>query len=125
MNISTEAQTAPKFPIVYAMEVDAPNGAGEFAHGDLALFNTIEHPAQGDVVCVHLRRGGAVLLTMQCGLPVEVWRAMPQPMKGDVDTLVCGQILGTNRGIAIKASDCLGVHKCDGKADPADCGRGA
>lgn len=116
---------APTFPIVYAMEVNAPSGAGDFDHGDLLLFNTIEEPAAGDLVCVHPRKGMAVLVVLSMSLPFQVWGRMPyrEHPESDAHALLAGHILGTDRAFFVKCEDLWAVHKCDGKADPADCGR--
>ena len=116
---------APTFPIVYAMEVNAPNGAGDFDHGDLLLFNTIEEPVAGDLVCVHPRKGMAVLVVLSMNLSFRVWERMPyrEHPESDVHALLAGHILGTDRAFNVKCEDLWAVHKCDGKADPADCGR--
>lgn len=118
-----EALIAPVFPIAYAMRVDAPNGAGEFQHDDLAVFNTVEEPEAGDLVCVHPRRGGAVLVVLTFGLGPNTWAKMPyrEHPKSEIHALMIGTILGTDRQISIACQDLWAVHKCDGKADPADC----
>jgi hypothetical protein len=128
MNAHTEISiesAAPQFPIVYAMEVNAPNGAGDYQHGDLALFNTIEEPQAGDLVCVHPRKGGAVLVVLELGLGPNTWERMPyrEHPESEVHALLIGTVLGTTRRVSVACQDLWAVHKCDGKADPKDCGR--
>lgn len=126
MNAITAIEpAAPTFPIVYAMEVDAPNGAAEFEHGDLLVFNTLVEPAAGDLVCVHPRKGGAVLVVLEMGLGFRAWERMPyrEHPESDACALLLGHILGTSIPYSMKCEDLWAVHKCDGRADPADCGR--
>jgi hypothetical protein len=125
-NTVTESlNNAPTFPIVYAMEVNAPNGAGEFRHGDLLVFNSIEEPVSGDLVCVHPRKGMSVLVVLAANLGFRVWERMPyrEHPGSDVRALLSGHILGTDRILHLKCEDLWAVHKCDGRADPAACGR--
>lgn len=126
MNAITPIEAAaPVFPLVYAMELDAPHGAGEYGHGDLLLINTLEEPRHGDLVCVHPRKGGAVMIVLHGNLGPGTWARMPyrEHPESDVHAIVAGRILGTERKFVMKAEDVWAVHKCDGKADPADCGR--
>lgn len=119
----TETQDPPTFPIVYAIELNAPNGAAGYKHGDLLLLNTIEEPTGGDLVCVHPRVGGALMVVLTMGLPPFAWERMPyrEDPKADTSAILCGTVLGTTQSVQFLLHDLIAVHKCDGKADPADC----
>lgn len=116
--------TAPVFPIVYAMQLNLNDATVEgYEHGDLVLINTLDEPEAGDLVCVHPKRGGAVMLVLTMGLGPTTFDRMPWvAAPGDeVIPMIIGIILGTDRQVAFKATDVWAVHKCDGKADPDVC----
>lgn len=125
--ITVNEPTAPVFPIVYAMRLNL-NGSqvDGYEHGDLVLINTLEEPEAGDLVCVHPKRGGAIMLNLTMGLGPTTFDRMPWVAAPDDDVvpMIIGTILGTDRQVAFKATDVWAVHKCDGKADPKDCADG-
>lgn len=114
----------PVFPIVYAMQLNL-NGSqvDGYEHGDLVLINTLEEPQAGDLVCVHPRKGGAVMMVLEMGLGPTTWERMPyrENPKSEVHALLIGKIFGTERTVSIKCEDLWAVHKCDGKHEPEDC----
>ncbi|MGB3501874.1 MAG: hypothetical protein WBA44_09635 [Mesorhizobium sp.] len=118
----------PVFPVVYAMRLNL-NGSHPVGYedGDLVLINTLEEPKAGDLVCVHTKRSGAVMMVLEMGLGPGTWERMPFKERPDstVHALLVGKVLGTDRILTIECQDLWAVHKCDGKADPADCATGA
>lgn len=124
VGITVNEPAAPIFPIVYAMSLNLNGATVEgYEHGDLVLFNTLEEPEAGDLVCVHPKRSGAVMLVLTMGLGPTTFDRMPwvSAPGDDVVPLVVGTIMGTDRQVAFKATDVWAVHKCDGKADPDVC----
>jgi hypothetical protein len=115
VNISTET-AAPVFPSVYAMHLNAPNGAGDYQHGDLIVCNTAEEPTAGDLVCVHTRKSGAVFVVLTMSLPPGDWNRMPftEAAESTSHGACIGKILGTDRGFAFALQDAWAVHKCNG-----------
>lgn len=107
----------PEFPLVYAMHLNCPGGHGDWRHDDLLLFNTLEEPTTGDVVCVHFKNGREpVLLELTMGIMDGRWAMMPYTEHPDSTALatVVGTIVGTDHTHALKLEDLWAVHKCDG-----------
>lgn len=120
--------TAPAFPIVYATQLNL-NGSqvDGYDDGDLVLINSIEEPQAGDLVCVHTKRSGAVMIVLNAGFLPHAWERMPwvPSPRDEVEPMIVGTLFGADRQLAFRASAIWAVHKCDGKADPADCATGA
>jgi hypothetical protein len=111
------APAAPVFPDRYIMILDAPGGAGEYQHGDYMLCNTVTLPKKGEMVCIHPRRGGSLMLVLDGAIPEHLWRRMPfaRNDKNNCDVVVVGHILGTERCIAVELHKLWAVHVCEGK----------
>jgi hypothetical protein len=126
MNAITAIEpAAPVFPLVYGMILSL-NGAtvDGYEEGDIALMSTLEVPHAGDLVCVHTKRSGAVMLVLDMDLGLDVFERMPWVKNpGDeLEPLIVGTIFAGTRRLTLKASSVWAVHKCDGRQKPDEAG---
>lgn len=102
----------------YVATVNAPGMVGEISHGDRVIMDSTIEPKYGDLVGV-ITSEGSLLMTLDSSLQPGRWEKLPydEAPTSTAVPIVVGTILGTDKQVSIKMSDCLAVHLCLGKAE--------
>lgn len=117
--LQSHSPAAPQFPICYAMRFTGHSACGVYNEGDLLAINTLAQPEPGDVVCVHYRQGGAVMMTLDMPLAPGTFDRMPwAPRHADEPVPVISGAGLAGGYMMIKATDIWAVHLCDGLYEP-------